>query len=342
MRLRFRRRALISALIGLPLALLFVAWRAASWRPVVRRVSTKPVLALHWESNGRTLFCVTGDGRWRVLSASLGILKTQGKSASWQQAQFSDNGLLLAASSDEVRLLNCKSGRTLWLLSYAKENAASNLWTEDVLAVALSPRGDALAFGTAWGNHGSSTLLRVRNARVVPDKGESGGVFWGEGTQAVTLSNNGALFWDATGDGSGFGIRRVNGGKTRWLQLPVPRVQVQGEAIACAFSPDNQVVATCFSGGGTMLWNAQNGRFLRLVPSGSLKQKVRPTFSPDSQTLVTGGVSGQCSQWNVHTGRLIKTFTSGAVDVSALSFSPDCSRLAVGTSTGEVQIWSLK
>jgi len=349
MRFLSRRRVVFSLLIGVPLALLFLAWRAASWRPVIRQVAAMPILALQWAPDGKTIRCATGTARVETLDAtSLSLWSSQIYNGGWEQARFSDNGLLLAEGSEGVCLFDCVSGRTLWTRSYAKGNAADSSHGTSILAIALSPHGDALALSDAFGYFGSTHWLLVKGAHVVPAKNDTDGYLSPQAADSIAFSGDGNVVWDSFKVTSGpmygggaFGLRKMSGGKPRWIQLPssVPKANVY--PMACVFSPDNRTLALTLSN-GTLLWDVRLNRAGPFLPNGVVNAKVVPAFSSDSRTIATANADQKFDLWNIANGSLEEEISSGDSSVTSLAFSPDNSRLAIGTSDGQVQSWRLQ
>ncbi len=112
---------------------------------------------------------------------------------------------------------------------------------------------------------------------------------------------------------------------------------------AVAFSPDGSTLADAgadplvkYSGGNIVeFWNVSNGKPSGTLATGAVRGVHSIAFAPRGNTLAIGGVASTGMQavgivelWNVSTGKLSETLGHDAVDICALAFSPDGSKLA--------------
>jgi len=340
MRFFSRRNCLISLLVGVPLALFLLSWRAASWRPRIRQVALSPILALQWTPNGKTIRCATGAGEVKTIAApSLATLSSRGKGDGWTQAQFSNNGLLFVIYENEVRLIESKGGYIIWKRDVTFSSPTQSAQGQNTVTLTISPRGDSLAYSTSWLESGTAFTLRVRAGRVFAEpKGEitQNGRFYSELTETMALSADGTLAYEASGPG----VSLVINGKS--ISLPLPPVPIGMGASALAFSPDGRTLAANYDLNEIVLWNVAT-KSINHVLSVSLMDYHSPlVFSHDGKALAVASKGGVVNLWAVASGRMLREIRVGRSSISALDFSPDGSRLAVGTGKGEVQIWRLR
>ncbi len=147
-----RRRILIAALGMLPLALLFVAWRASSWRPVIRRVSKSPILSLKFSSDGAQLECVSVDQIWRSLDVPfLSVAASQNLEFFDSVPSFSENGnRLVLRNESTLDVWDTVARRELGHVAVSRP--LQEVWGQptlskqgDVVAVSnITPRGQTL------------------------------------------------------------------------------------------------------------------------------------------------------------------------------------------------------
>ncbi len=336
-----RRRILIAALGMLPLALLFVAWRAASWRPVIRRVSDKPILALVWKRDGRTISSVTQDGvQYQIEVSGLSTAKQQGGSRLWKSAHFSDDGRWLLGGSDgSVELFDVTSGLVSWSKFYVQKNvniaAAYDPKQTTIEDFTLAPQGDKFAWSERCGDTTKTWIWRRRgeNFMRVGTTRLSKALETEQFGQPLAFSPNGHLLASGSSP-STFSVWKGNGGSDLWSHVP-------GAGFGLAFSPDSSRLAALGEDGNIDLLNARTGAKIFSLSAPS-QIEVPLVFSPDGKMLVANGGSGKWLLWDVTPNVTARIVPSGTPSISAFAFSPDSSRLAVGTSNGQVQLWRVK
>lgn len=91
------------------------------------------------------------------------------------------------------------------------------------------------------------------------------------------------------------------------------------------FSPDGQLMAVTTGLGDTTLWTASDGRFVRYLS----RAAGQVLFSPDSSILASWQSS--LTQWQVRSGAAINTLKQHMGYVNDLTFTPDGSRLIIGS-----------
>ena len=231
-----------------------------------------------------------------------------------------------------VRILDTATGRVL-----SSENI-----DDPVISMAYNPSGSALALATAAGVY----VLAPRTGPVlVSGTSAAGEQSW------VAFSPNGRTL--ATDSPSGLTIGSLGNLRPRaGVGLSPERTTAEvGAPLAgtIAFSPDGRRL---FVGGwdsSVHVYDAASGRQIQriLAPQhGSSWQEV-VAVSPNGRQLAIGyptqsNANGTVSIYSTHTWRREFTLmTLPDVQISALAFSPDGTRLAIGAEDGVAGVWSV-
>ena len=231
-----------------------------------------------------------------------------------------------------VRILDTATGRVL-----SSENI-----DDPVISMAYNPSGSALALATAAGVY----VLAPRTGPVlVSGTSAAGEQSW------VAFSPNGRTL--ATDSPSGLTIGSLGNLRPRaGVGLSPERTTAEVGAPlggTIAFSPDGRRL---FVGGwdsSVHVYDAASGRQIQriLAPQhGSSWQEV-VALSPNGRQLAIGyptqsNANGTVSIYSTHTWRREFTLmTLPEVQISALAFSPDGTRLAIGGEDGVAGVWSV-
>ncbi|MET8985047.1 protein kinase [Nonomuraea wenchangensis] len=208
---------------------------------------------------------------------------------------FDASGRLLAVAGDPVTVWQVPGGE---LVSSVDAGG-------DVLAVALSPKGDLLA--TARGR--TLETWEVRTGRRVR-------VYEGAGDLALAFSPDGATL------AAGSTLLDLRSGRVTLLDLrtggstsdaPVPT--------ALAYSPDGRTLAFGLDGGRVLLWETRERERIGTIETGtSAVGALR--FSPKGDLLAVE--AARTTLWDVRTLREVGQVASWT---SGLAFSPDGKRL---------------
>jgi WD40 repeat protein len=141
------------------------------------------------------------------------------------------------------------------------------------------------------------------------------------GQLIATVPNNGAVqVWDARSH------RLI---KTIKQSSP-------GDINSVSFSPNGALLAIDMQD-GVQLWDVRTGDLSAAIPG----QVDGMSFSPNSAQLAISTQDG-VQLWDLAANSLLTTLKSGADDpVTAVVFSPDGRKLAVGAANYQVQVWNL-
>lgn len=121
-----------------------------------------------------------------------------------------------------------------------------------------------------------------------------------------------------------------------------PRLLETADALAVAFSPDGQYVASANGRGGLTVWNMASGEIESELPADNPNGRANAIkFSPDSQSLALSAYDPVVRVWNLATPDDI-TFLFGHTDeITDVAFSPDGSRLASVSRDLTVRLWDV-
>lgn len=208
----------------------------------------------------------------------------------------------------------------------------------NILAIALSPSGDTLAFGMT-----NSILLwdiesKTLTGRITAEGRENAPL-------AFAADGRDILGADGRGDVFRYGRR----GEVIWRTTPAGPA-----ARSLAVSPDGETIAVGSVGGEVYLYAAATGESIRRLHDTPHSPPhhtdvVALAFRPDSETLATA-TRMEVKVWDVDDGRLLAVLPNtdpwgrGWEDV-ALAFHPDGKALAIGVGStfaprrGEARLW---
>ena len=242
-------------------------------------------------------------------------------------AAVSPSGRQIAegACTGLVRILDAATGRVLW----------SKTVGDQVNSVAYNPSGSALALTTSAG----VSVVNVHTGAIIastPPSFSGGGaaqgplVFSPDGRTLATGSSTELTIGPAARLGSYMTVSAALGG-------------------GMAFSPDGRMLFVGGEDSSVHVYNTITGRQIhRILPSqpGS-SWPVVVTLSPNGGELAVGyptqsGQNGTVSIFSTATWRKEFTLmTLPEVEISAVAFSPDGTRLAIGAEDGTAGVWSV-
>jgi serine/threonine protein kinase len=115
-----------------------------------------------------------------------------------------------------------------------------------------------------------------------------------------------------------------------------------GRINTARWSPDGSTLALGTTS-GIFLYNASTKELQRFINTGF--NVTRLSFRPSGDELVAGSTTGLVRSWNPQSGQVLQSYTyrvpkafssSGIVSVTAITYSPDGEKLAVGYDNGSV------
>jgi RNA polymerase sigma factor (sigma-70 family) len=303
--------------------------------------SGRPVSAIAWSPDGKTLAAVTKGGAEGVTSSLQlwDVEKGEAKSTLDQTSEdlfqlrtvvFSRDGKTLATSADGahlnkpnvisgvVKLWNAETGRLKLTLEHDFH----------LVCVALSPDVKRVAAASL-----DKTVL-IWNA---------------EGTLERTLSTQQTNPWSvafspdaktlAVGGGKVDGSGEVMLWDTESWTLKHTLKQ-EKHVSTVAFSPDGTMVASGGHGELVQLWDTKKGELvISLQGPDTVCQRV--TFSPDGRTVAAAARDWKVRLWEVKTGTLKETLKGHTSQVWSVAFSPDGKTLASASLDKTIRMWKL-
>ncbi|MBX7133926.1 MAG: TIR domain-containing protein [Fimbriimonadaceae bacterium] len=288
-----------------------------------------PVYAVAFNPDGSEVVTGSGDGSARVWQ-----VEPQGKpqilaehGTAIETAAYGPTGDVLATgSADGTLRLWSASGSNISLLRTLLDNSKSN-----ITSAAFSHDGKFIVAGSRDGNTHLLYLDQEHKPILLPAP---------DGIYSVAVSPNGKRF--VTGCRDGF-VRVYNVEDT---DKPLVLKVNNGSVISVEFSPDGMQLLTTSSGGSTQLVTVDgNSKPIRL---GDPKAYVRSSrFSPDGRRIVAISDAGALI-WQSDGFRELLMLGSdrprdkyGDIDdYTAVAVSPDGTRIATGSRSGLVKLWS--
>jgi WD40 repeat protein len=254
---------------------------------------------------------------------------------------LSPDGAFAVAGSDDgmVRLIDLTSGLvTQTMNDNRKSLIGSNSFQSPSRTVAFSPNGSFIASGSYPGvaifNATTGALVRT-----YPSTSYTNVLAYSPDGQKIAAASAG-IQMPANYPGV-IKILDVNSWSVL-INIPVPN----GGVRAVSFSPDGQSIAAARVNGEVAIFDVNTGQLKMSFGNIALDFAMNVAFSPDGRTIVTSGGSatnwyeGQVKLWDVQTGQMLKIAKDGNRSES-VTFSPDGTKVAAGSSDGAVRVYSL-
>lgn len=105
-----------------------------------------------------------------------------------------------------------------------------------------------------------------------------------------------------------------------------------------AFSPNNQVLASCSQDHTIKLWDMKTGQCLRTLP-GHTSIVTSFAFHPHDQVLASSSEDRTIKLWDINTGKCLSTLQEHQGCVWTVTFSPDGQTLVSGGEDDTIKIW---
>jgi WD40 repeat protein len=328
------------------------------------------ILAISFSADGKRLVSVSDEeGRvqiWDVAARdSIGTLRV-GQGIIETLAFSSDSKLLGAGGFNGViRLLSTDTeGVSPELEGSAAASQEELAFLPDGRIVAITARGQVSLFRgenqagePLAGLEGKPLAVGISRSGAVIAAGNDAGqlVVWDAATGAqrqtlhsdlkviarLALSDDGSLLAI-----SGLPDDQQNVTIEIWDTITAAKRQAlvgsRGLVTALAFQPGATTLAAADTSGALRLWNAQDGQLLRTISAQENQRYfIGVAFSPDGAALVTSSFTGEIQFWNPTTGAQAASISLVGTGASALAFSPDGQRIAVGGRDASVRLLEL-
>ncbi len=119
---------------------------------------------------------------------------------------------------------------------------------------------------------------------------------------------------------------RIYDRQLRWHTAPITDI---------AFSPDQDLLASCGNDGRIVLWDTNTWQPRELYKSNwplDLKHVTGLAFFPDGNRLLSAHHSGLVQQWNCETGQHVRKVLQASGEIGGMVISPDGKRIAYHTN----------
>lgn len=106
------------------------------------------------------------------------------------------------------------------------------------------------------------------------------------------------------------------------------------------FTPDGESLISTSTDGTVRLWSVADGSQVHLLELGQPGASL--ALDPHGTLLALGAEDGKIYFWSLESNTWLGSLEAGRAGVSALTFSADGKRLALGLSNGQTQLWQLR
>lgn len=233
------------------------------------------------------------------------------------------------------RLVSASNDRTIKVWDMADGQEIVTLRGQGDFAQALRFSSDGRFLATALANH----AIHIWDATPWNDEKEPEEIYarttTGERIFAVTCSPNGKHLATMS-ERVKLRIRDMDSGEE---VSSSSLSRTPSEALALAYSPDSQHLATGVGSGRIFILEAASGKpLLNLVGHGGGPVKGL-TFSSDGQWLASASWDRTARIWDWRSTKVLHSLVGHSDAVVAISFSPDGQKLATGSYDQSVKIW---
>lgn len=297
-------------------------WNTATWSPerTLNR-HTRKITALTFSPDDRSLLSGGADGAlvfWDTLNGRDRFTMKR-----------SPGAVLATAFTGKQEFLSISTDGTIvsWDAATGKQGrvVAGNRGIEEILFAALSRNGELIAAST--GNR-LVEIHRASDGSVVRTlESHSAGFF------SVAFSRDGRWLASGTNDrtirlwqiATGREMPRLSG-HTGWVK-------------AVAFSPDSRLLASGSNSGELKLWELNSGREVYSEPHN--QERIHTiAFSSDGKWLAAAGTGQTIHLLEVATKHK-QNLTGHAGEITSLTFVPNSSLIASGSTDKTIRLWDL-
>lgn len=289
------------------------------------------VSSVAWSPNGQRMASASGDGTVQVWNVSTGarILTYRGHKGDVMSVAWSPDGQEIASGGLDgtVQIWDVNTGQTI--LIYRGHTSA-------VFAVSWSPNGRYLASASSDGT------VQVWNAATGQRL-----FMYGQQTHVISPSPWNTVAWSpddtrlAIGGPDGVFVFDALTGKN------ITSYNTQGVVHDVAWSPSGQYLAIAVNS-QVQVWNAATQQNVYIF-SGDSQSALAVAWSPNGQRIASGSGDGMVSVWDALSGQHFSQYrghfdlypghTIYNAAVNSVSWSPDGSHIASGSSDDTVQVW---
>lgn len=233
------------------------------------------------------------------------------------QVAFSENGALVASSSEDMKI-------KLWDVQSGHEIHTFHMTSIDMMDITFSPDGNLLASGEAiWDLESKKELHTIERGSHLP----ASVAFSPDGSfLAVALFDQPIKLWDVSSGQVAISFEE----------------HADNRAVHIEFSPDGTLLAAGLKDGTVRLWDVSSREVIQTFRYSGESDIHDIAFSPDSRFLASGGRVPSVRVWDVASGELVSTLglREGLMSVD---FSPDGTILAsTGGIEHTVRLWDLE
>jgi len=266
-----------------------------------------------------------------------GAVRILGAANGFDPIAFSADGKTIASVESIFDMQKITTSLVLSETDTGKEirrfEAAANLGTNAIAAIAFSPNGKVLA-------HGAGNAIQLRE----PDTGkEIRSINQAGGVSALVFAPNSESL-AVRGRDQSVRIFETTTGKTLHTLLTAPVVAGNpafvafniGESRDIAFSSDGKTLAV---GGGQALrfFTVANGKEQAAAGGGHTSAVTAVVVTPDGKTLISRGADNVIRRWDARTGEAQGQFAEPKGGIGAV-FSPDGKLVALAGADGTIHL----